>query len=45
MSKALLVKDAIETGHTCVDFLRGDENYKYDLGGKDQEVYRVVLKR
>jgi len=45
MSKALLVKDAIENGRTCVDFLRGDENYKYDLGGKDHEVYLVVLKR
>jgi len=43
MSKALLVKDAIENGRTCVDFLRGDESYKYDLGGKDQRVYRLVL--
>jgi len=45
MSKALLVKDAIECGRTCVDFLRGDESYKYDLGGKDQRVYRLVLTR
>ncbi len=45
MSKALLLKDAIENGRTCVDFLRGDENYKYDLGGKDQQVYRVILKK
>lgn len=45
MSKALLLKDAIENGRTCVDFLRGDEAYKYDLGGKDQQVYRVVLKK
>lgn len=43
MSKTLLIRDAIENGRTCVDFLRGDENYKYDLGGKDQQVYRVVL--
>ena len=43
MSKTLLIKDAIENGRQCVDFLRGDENYKYDLGGKDQQVYRVVL--
>ncbi|TAK63663.1 MAG: GNAT family N-acetyltransferase, partial [Dehalococcoidia bacterium] len=43
MSKALLLKDAIENGRTCVDFLRGDEAYKYDLGGKDQQVFRVVL--
>ena len=45
MSKALLIKDAIESGRTCVDFLRGDENYKYDLGGKDQQVYTLRLTR
>lgn len=45
MSKALLIQDAIEAGRTCVDFMRGDESYKYDLGGKDQQVYRLVLKR
>ncbi|MEX0749943.1 MAG: GNAT family N-acetyltransferase [Dehalococcoidia bacterium] len=45
MSKALLVRDAIENGRSCVDFLRGDESYKYDLGGKDQQVYRLVLTR
>ena len=43
MSKTLLIKDAIENGRRCVDFLRGDESYKYDLGGKDQQVYRLVL--
>lgn len=43
MSKTLLIKDAIENGRQWVDFLRGDESYKYDLGGKDQQVYRVVL--
>ena len=43
MSKTLLIKDAIENGRRCVDFLRGDEAYKYDLGGKDQQVYRLVL--
>ena len=45
MSKAMLVRDAIEAGRTCVDFMRGDESYKYDLGGKDRLVFRVVLKR
>jgi CelD/BcsL family acetyltransferase involved in cellulose biosynthesis len=45
MSKALLLKDAIEQGRSCVDFMRGDESYKYDLGGKDQQVYRLVLTR
>lgn len=45
MSKALLIQDAIEQGRTCVDFMRGDESYKYDLGGVDRQVYRVVLTR
>jgi CelD/BcsL family acetyltransferase involved in cellulose biosynthesis len=45
MSKALLIRDAVESGHICVDFMRGDESYKYDLGGKDRQVYRVVLTR
>ena len=45
MSKALLLRDAIEAGRTCVDFLRGDEGYKYDLGGKDQQVFRLKLHR
>ncbi|MFI5178547.1 MAG: GNAT family N-acetyltransferase [Vicinamibacterales bacterium] len=45
MSKTLLIRDAIENGRHCVDFLRGDESYKYDLGGKDQQVYRLVLTR
>lgn len=43
MSKALLIQDAIEQGRTRVDFMRGDESYKYDLGGEDRQVYRVVL--
>ncbi|HEY7802144.1 MAG TPA: GNAT family N-acetyltransferase, partial [Dehalococcoidia bacterium] len=45
MSKALLLKDAVESGRTCVDFLRGDEAYKYDLGGTDQQVYHLTLTR
>jgi CelD/BcsL family acetyltransferase involved in cellulose biosynthesis len=43
MSKALLIQDAIAQGRTRVDFMRGDESYKYDLGGVDRQVYRVVL--
>jgi CelD/BcsL family acetyltransferase involved in cellulose biosynthesis len=44
-SKAVCLKDAIEAGYTCVDFLRGHEPYKYDLGSKDRQVYRVVVRR
>lgn len=45
MSKTLLIRDAIESGRTCVDFMRGDESYKYDLGGRNQQVYRLLLRR
>jgi CelD/BcsL family acetyltransferase involved in cellulose biosynthesis len=45
MSKTMLIRDAIENGRHCVDFMRGDESYKYDLGGKDQQVSRLILKK
>lgn len=45
VSKAAVIQDAIEQGYDCVDFLRGGESYKYDLGGKDQRIYRCVLTR
>lgn len=44
-SKALCLHDAIESGCRRVDFLRGHEPYKYDLGGKDQTIYRCVIRR
>ena len=43
--KALCVKDAIEEGREYFDFLRGNEAYKYDLGGQDRALYRMVVKR
>ncbi|HXF51459.1 MAG TPA: GNAT family N-acetyltransferase [Dehalococcoidia bacterium] len=45
VSKAAVIQDAIEQGYECVDFLRGDESYKYDLGATDQRIYRCVLTR
>jgi CelD/BcsL family acetyltransferase involved in cellulose biosynthesis len=45
LSKALALRQAIEEGKRCFDFLRGAEAYKYDLGGKDLEVHRCVLRR
>jgi len=45
ISKALCVRDAIESGKRAVDFLRGHEHYKYDLGGVDQRVERLVVRR
>jgi CelD/BcsL family acetyltransferase involved in cellulose biosynthesis len=45
VSKALCLQWAIENGKTGADFLRGNESYKYDLGAKDQEIYRLVVRR
>jgi len=45
VSKALCVKDAIENGKRCMDFLRGDEDYKYRLGGVDRQVYTLTVTR
>ncbi len=39
----LIIKVAIEKGIKRVDFLRGDERYKYDLGAKDQQLWRMTL--
>lgn len=43
--KALCIRDAIETGKTVFDFLRGDEPYKYDLGGRDVPIFHCQLTR
>ena len=45
LNKALAIKDAIEQGRETFDFLRGTERYKYNLGGQDQSVYRLVVRR
>ena len=40
---ALALKSAIEEGKDYFDFLRGDEPYKYHLGGVDRLVYTMVV--
>ncbi|MBI4570554.1 MAG: GNAT family N-acetyltransferase [Chloroflexi bacterium] len=45
ISKALCLRDATEAGYRRIDFLRGHEPYKYDLGARDQTVYRCRIKR
>jgi CelD/BcsL family acetyltransferase involved in cellulose biosynthesis len=35
------IRHAIETGHSAFDFLRGNESYKYRMGGKDHPVYML----
>ena len=43
--KAFSIKDAIDEGKAYFDFLRGAEPYKYDLGGKDRNLYKMVVTR
>lgn len=45
VSKALVLQWAIENGMKGLDFLRGDEPYKYDLGAVDQQIYTLRLSR
>jgi CelD/BcsL family acetyltransferase involved in cellulose biosynthesis len=40
-----IIQWAIEHGRQVVDFLRGDERYKYQLGGQDRFIYRLTLSR
>lgn len=35
------IRHAIENGYTVFDFLRGNEEYKYRIGGKDQPIYKL----
>lgn len=43
--KALTVEHAINKGMKRYDFLQGSERYKYDLGGKDTQVYHIHCRR
>jgi CelD/BcsL family acetyltransferase involved in cellulose biosynthesis len=45
VSKALCLQWAIQNGKKGIDFLRGGEPYKYDMGARDQEIYRIRLSR
>ena len=42
---ANLIRDAIERGYTAFDFLRGNETYKYQMGGQDTEVFELKARR
>jgi CelD/BcsL family acetyltransferase involved in cellulose biosynthesis len=42
---ALTLREAIEQGKKYFDFLRGDEPYKYHLGGQDRILYQMVVER
>ncbi len=45
LNHAYTIRKSIEQGHSVFDFMRGDEPYKYHLGGVDREVFRVVATR
>lgn len=39
------LQDAIARGKRWFDFLRGNEDYKYRLGGKDSPIFRIIVKK
>ncbi len=41
---ARLIRDSIEAGRTELDFLRGNEPYKYRLGAEDRPVFFLSIK-
>ena len=43
--KALTIQQAIEQGFTYYDFLRGDEQYKFHLGGQSVDLFRLEATR
>ena len=45
LNTALCLREAIERGKHSFQFLRGTERYKYDLGGTDQAIYKLVVRR
>lgn len=45
LSKAACLRHAIDDGRNHLDFLRGSEPYKYDLGGKDVRVRRCLINK
>lgn len=42
---SLCLRDSLELGYRYFDFLRGNEPYKYRLGGSDHRLYRITLHR
>ncbi len=40
-----LVRRALATGRTRLDFLRGNEGYKYEWGAVDEPIQRLLVRR
>ena len=45
LNHALAIKASIEQGLEVFDFMRGNESYKYHLGGVDRSVFRLSATR
>lgn len=45
LNHALAIRSSIEQGHRVFDFMRGNESYKYHLGGIDREVFAIKASR
>ena len=45
LNHALSIKSSIEKGHRIFDFMRGNEPYKYHLGGIDRQVFSLTATR
>lgn len=45
LNHAYTIRNSIEQGHYVFDFMRGDEAYKYHLGGVDRDVLRIIATR
>jgi CelD/BcsL family acetyltransferase involved in cellulose biosynthesis len=45
LSKLLSIKDSIERGRKCYDFLKGPEEYKYRLGGREIPIYSCRIEQ
>ena len=43
LAKVLCIKDSIQRGSQKFDFLKGDETYKYHLGGRKIPLYRCQI--
>ncbi|MBN2086111.1 MAG: GNAT family N-acetyltransferase [Anaerolineales bacterium] len=42
---AILIRRAIESGYRAFDFMRGDEPYKFQWGGKGEPILRLTVRR
>ncbi|MFC1918670.1 GNAT family N-acetyltransferase [Chloroflexota bacterium] len=43
LCKVLCIKESIERGRKKWDFLKGDETYKYQLGGREVPLYNCLI--